>query len=176
VAQAPGEFLAVGRVRRPHGIHGEVLAEVTTDFPERLQPGTEVGIGAHSVERWLRLLRVRFHKGCFLLSFEGLSSCDQAEGLRGQWLFLPARERSQLPPNYFYEHELVGMRCVTSDGTALGSVERLDSSAGGAMLAVRAAGGEVLVPFVSPIVVRVDLEGRTLILDPPLGLFDGDAL
>ena len=38
---APGEpvFLAVGKLRRPHGVKGEMLMEVLTDFPERLKPG-----------------------------------------------------------------------------------------------------------------------------------------
>ena len=37
----PGEpaFLAVGKLRHAHGVHGEILMEVYTDFPERLQPG-----------------------------------------------------------------------------------------------------------------------------------------
>ena len=41
--QAPGEpvFLAVGKLRRPHGVHGEMLMDVLTDFPERLRPGMD---------------------------------------------------------------------------------------------------------------------------------------
>jgi len=36
---------------------------------------------------------------------------------------------------------------------------------------VRAQGREVLVPAVRDIVVRVDLDGRTIVLRPPEGLF-----
>ena len=175
-AAAPDGVLAVGRVRRPHGIHGEVVADITTDFPERLAPGVEVGLGAAAPERWLRVHSVRFHKGCFLLLFDGFARREDVEALRGQWLFLPPQERSQLPPNYYYEHELTGMACVLRDGRVLGEVAELSSATGTAMLTVRAAGGDVLVPFVSPIVVSVDLAGRTVVVDPPLGLFEGDAL
>jgi 16S rRNA processing protein RimM len=169
-------WLAVGRVRRPHGVHGEVAVETVTDFPERLVAGVDVGIGEDSPDFHKTVYKVRFHKGNWLLSFVDVRSRDEVEGWRGLWLFLPAQERSSLPENYFYEHELVGCRCARVDGSVLGEVKELLDGPGGALLAVGASGKEVLVPFVSPIVVRVDLETHTVILDPPRGLFDGDAL
>jgi 16S rRNA processing protein RimM len=176
VSAGPTGVLAVGRVRRPHGIHGEVLVDVTTDFPERVAAGIEVGLGASSPERWLRVERVRLHKGCWLLSFAGVASRDAVEPLRELWLFLPEQDRSQLPPRFFYEHELVGMSCSLADGSRVGEVTELTTGAGAALLTVASDRGEVLVPFTSPIVVSVDLATRTIVLDPPRGLLDGDAL
>jgi 16S rRNA processing protein RimM len=169
-------WLAVGRVRRPHGVHGEVAVETVTDFPERLTPGVEVGFGQHSPEFHKIVHQVRLHKGDWLISFVGIRDRKDVEGWRGLWVFLPAQERSQLPENYYYEHELIGCRCQLANGVVLGEVAELQTGPGGALLVVAAAKGEVLVPFVSPIVVRVDLAERTVVLDPPRGLVDGDAL
>ena len=46
-SSTPGEpvFLVVGKLRRPHGVHGEMLMDVLTDFPERLSPGVQVFVG-----------------------------------------------------------------------------------------------------------------------------------
>lgn len=170
------EYLAVGRVRRPHGIHGEVVVEVTTDFPDRVAAGVEVGLGAELPERSVRVSRMRWHKGAWLLAFEGMTTRDEVEELRELWLFLPAQERSQLPPTYYYEHELIGATCVLVGGTPVGSVSRLVPGGSGTLLEVDTGAGEVLVPFTSPIVVRVDLAARTVVIDPPRGLLDGDAL
>ena len=169
-------WLAVGRVRRPHGVKGEVSVETVTDFPERLAPGVEVGFGQESPEFHKVVHTVRFHKGGWLVSFVDIRDRSEVEGWRGLWVFLPAQERSQLPENYYYEHELVGCRCRRADGTTLGEVTNLQTGRGGALLVVAADRGEVLVPFVSPIVVKVDLAACTVVLDPPRGLFDGDAL
>jgi 16S rRNA processing protein RimM len=166
----------VGRVRRPHGVHGEIIADITTDFPDRVQAGMEIGMGTSAPEQWLRIEQVRIHKGCWLLSIAGVSTREEVEPWRRLWLFLPAQERSQLPPRYFYEHELVGMTCALADGTRIGDVVEMTAGAGTALLTVRTGNGDVLVPFVSPIVVRVDLPSRTIVLDPPKGLVDGDAL
>jgi 16S rRNA processing protein RimM len=176
VARPPGAFLAVGRIRRPHGVHGEVIVEITTDFPERLVPGTEVGLGTGEPERFLTVDRVRVHKGSWLLSFAGIHRREAVEGWREQWLFLPEQERSLLPANYYYEHELIGLACVLGDGKELGRVFGLLPGAGGSLLQVDAEGSEVLVPFLSPIVVRVDLPAGVVVLDPPAGLFETDAV
>jgi 16S rRNA processing protein RimM len=157
-------------------VHGEVTVEILTDFPERLTDGAEVGIGADAPEFHRTVYHVRVHKGAWLLSFVDLRTRDEVERWRGLHVFLPEQERSALPPTYYYEHELVGCRCVLADGTVLGSVTDLQDGPGGSLLAVAASSGEVLVPFRSPTVVRVDLGAGTIVLDPPRGLFDGDAL
>ncbi|MFH1177522.1 MAG: ribosome maturation factor RimM [Acidobacteriota bacterium] len=176
MAGPTAELMAVGRVRRPHGLHGEVRVEVETDFPERVTAGIEVGLGAAVVERSLVIEAVRTHKGAWLLSFAGVASRNEVEAWRGWWLFLPAQERSQLPANYYYEHELAGLRCISIAGAELGEVKELALGGAAPLLVVQCGGREVLVPFISPLVVRVDLAARTVVVDPPAGLFDGDAL
>jgi len=169
-------WLAVGRIRRPHGIHGELVVESLTDFPERLAPGVEIWVGSETPDQRAVIHRVRFHKGDFLLALAGIADRNAVEAWRGLYVFLPERPRGELPPRYYYEHELVGCRCVRPDGAGLGDVTALLPGPGGHLLAVATPGGEVLVPFVSPIVVRVDIGSRTVVLDPPRGLFDADAL
>jgi 16S rRNA processing protein RimM len=168
--------LAVGRVRRPHGVNGEVVVEVLTDFPGRMAPGVEVGLGVEEPERWVRVHRVRWHKGCWLLAFDALASRDEVEELRRQWVFLPEQQRSELPERYYYEHELVGLSCCDIAGRPLGRVKALVGGGAGALLEVETERGDILVPFLSPIVVEVDLVAETVVLDPPRGLFDDDAL
>ncbi len=169
-------WLAVGRVRRPHGLHGEITAEILTDFPERIADGVEIGLGHDAPEFKKVVYHVRLHKGDWLLSFVDLRTLEEVEGWRGLYVFLPPQERTQLPPTYYYEHELVGCTCAHVDGTELGTVSGLQDGPGASLLVVATAAGEVLVPFKSPTVVRVDLGAGTVVLDPPRGLFDGDAL
>jgi 16S rRNA processing protein RimM len=176
VTDLTGTWLAVGRIRRPHGLYGDVAADIETDFPDRLEAGCEVAIGVTAPERLLTVHQVRFHKGAWLLGFVGIRTVDEVDALRNQWMFLPEQPRESLPENYFYEHELLGCRCRDAAGKDLGEVVALTPGGGGMLLEVRTSGGDVLVPFVSPIVVTVDAAGRTVTLDPPKGLFSDDAL
>lgn len=171
------EWLAVGRARRAHGVHGDVLVEIVTDFPERMVPGITVGFGDAQPERFLPVHAVRHHKGAWLLALDGVTRREDAESLAPSWVFLAAQARSSLPDNYYYEHELVGCRCRAPGGADLGRVVELLDMGGGMLLRVESdEGREVLVPFRTPIVVRVDLNDGIIDLDPPGGLFTGDAL
>lgn len=171
-----GAWLAVGYVRRPHGVHGEMTVEVHTDFPDRLTVGCTVGLGASAPERFTTVRRLRWHKGLWLLFLDGVQTREDAEAVRDSWLFLPAQERAALPENYYYEHEVAGLTCVDVGGRRLGEAKGFAEFGGGSLLRVDAGGREVLVPFRSPIVVRVGLADRVVVLDPPGGLFDDDAL
>ena len=153
VSRPAGELLAVGRVWRPHGVRGDVLVAITTDFPERIEAGIEVGIGAETAERWLRLESARIHKGCFLVHLAGISTRDEGvDALRGAWVFLPAQKRSSLPANYYYQHELAGLDCVGRDGATVGKVVELGSGTGTAMLTVRTPTGACSrFPSISPV-------------------------
>lgn len=174
----PGDrdWLIVGLVRKPHGVHGDVLVDVITDFPERLVDGVRFGLGPDSgPEQFHEVWRVRPHKGQWLVSVDGIRDRSTVEGWRGRYLFLPEQNPEDLPEGYVYEHQLVGLECRDLSGEALGRVEGLDSSGGQTRVIVRRGEQEYLVPWVPAIVKEVDRESGVLLLDPPPGLFDDDA-
>lgn len=174
----PGDrdWLIVGLVRKPHGVHGDVLVDIHTDFPERLADGVRFGLGPETgPEEFLEVFRVRPHKGQWLLSVKGFRDRTPVEGWRGRFVFLPEQSPEDLPEGYIYEHHLVGLECRDLSGEALGRVEGLDSSGGQTRVIVRRGQREFLVPWVPAIVKRVDREGGVLELDPPPGLLDDDA-
>jgi 16S rRNA processing protein RimM len=76
-------------------------------------------------------------------------------------------------PDEFYDHQLEGLRVVTTAGTRVGTVAEVLHTAAGELLSVRTDDdGEVLIPFVSAIVISVSLEHRTIEIDPPEGLVE----
>ena len=167
------EWLIVGQLRKPHGVHGDLIAEIITDFPERLVADLRVGLGPDSgVEQFATVTSVRYHKGSWLLTLDTVSDREAAETLRGVYLYLPEQTLDELPEGYYYEHHLVGLECRGADGTLYGSVTGLDPGPGQTRLIVRRDRREFLVPYVDAIVVEVDLEAGTIRLDPPDGLFD----
>jgi len=86
---------------------------------------------------------------------------------------VPESEVTPRPEEYYYGYDLEGWVCENAAGERLGTVERLDQSAGGALLSVASADGRsVLVPFVRPIIVLVDSAAERIVIDPPEGLWD----
>jgi 16S rRNA processing protein RimM len=170
----------VGRILRPHGLHGEMSVEVRTDDPgERFATGSALGTdpteaGPLTVTAW------RWHAGRLLVSFAEIADRTEAESLRGVWLTVDA---AQVPlpedPDEFHDHQLTGLTVVTVSGELVGIVSDV-LHYGQPLLSVTPAAGtgrtaEVLVPFVAAIAVEVDLAAGKLIIDPPPGLLDLDA-
>jgi 16S rRNA processing protein RimM len=166
-------MLAVGRIRKPHGLAGEVSIEVWTDFPERFTAGDSLLWRSAAAERTLSLVSVRGHRDQLLLKFEGVDDVDAARTLQGGELYVPVEDAHPAPEGFYYDHEVRGFSCEDAAGRALGVASGLERTPAGPMLSVDLGGGrEALVPFVHPIVVAVDRDGRRIVLDPPEGLLD----
>jgi 16S rRNA processing protein RimM len=153
-----------------------VVVDIRTDDPEtRFAPGTTLrGRPAKGgPERSYVVDSARAHGGRLLVRLDGVADRNSADALRGT-IFLVDSEG--LPPiedpDEFYDHQLDGLRVVTTAGQPVGTVTEVLHTAAGELLAVRADEGEVLVPFVSAIVTSVSLADQTIEIDPPEGLLE----
>jgi len=171
--------LVIGRVARSHGVHGEIVVDIRTDEPEqRFAVGTQLHarrqLDRHTVEH--TVVGVREHSGRLLVRLADVDDRAGADALRGLLFVI---DHADLPaptdPAEFYDHELVGMDVVLTDGTAVGTVLDVLHGAAAELLSIRPAGcpaGEHLVPFVAAIVTSVDRESGTMVIDPPDGLLE----
>lgn len=171
-----GAYLAVARVRKPHGLKGEVVAWPLTDEPERLfaagrqlVPVDESGaaIGAPLVIEHSR----PYHRQ-WLLKFEAVEDRTELEGWRQRLLGMRQDELEPPGEDEMYMHEVPGAGILVGGrevGRATGLVEM---PGGGQLLGVEIDGREVFVPYRRPIVTRVDRAARVIELDPPEGLLE----
>jgi 16S rRNA processing protein RimM len=168
--------LVVGRVVKAHGITGEVVVDIRTDDPDlRFAPGTTLrGRAAKGgPERHYVVESAREHSGRLLVRLEAVADRNTAESLKGTNFVVDSEDLPPIEdPDEFYDHQLEGLRVVTTAGQPVGTVAEVLHTAAGELLAVRAEGGEVLVPFVSAIVTSVSLADRTIEIDPPEGLLE----
>jgi len=170
---APDDRITIGRIIRPHGLKGEVVVEVLTDFPERFSEGLRVRLSGGAREaREVRIVAVRPHQGRVLLTLEGTSDVSTAETLRGAELSVSAADVAPRPEGYVYHWEIEGASVVDAAGRPLGRVAELADAGGRPLLVVETSRGPRDVPFARPIVVSVDVAGKRIVLDPPPGLLD----
>jgi 16S rRNA processing protein RimM len=164
--------LVVGRIGRPHGVHGDVSVDVRTDDPERrYAPGSVLTTDPGRVE--LTVVRSRWHHGRLLVEFEGCTDRTAAEALRGQHLVVDSESAAATEADEYWDHQLIGLDVFLVDGGQVGVVEDVAHLPGSEMLVVRRpAGDEVLVPFVATMVPTVDLAARRVVVSPPPGLLE----
>lgn len=165
--------LVVGRIGHAHGVKGEVSVEVRTDDPDRRYAAGSV-LATDPPERGpLTVERVRAHHGRLLVQFTGVEDRNAAEALRGTLLVVDAASAGETDDGEWWDHDLIGLTAVTTDGTTLGTLADVVHVPGAPLLAITSDDGrELLVPFVAAIVPEVDVAGGRVVVDPPPGLLD----
>ncbi len=154
-------LLVIGKIRRPHGLAGEALVEIYTDFPERLAPKTLVFVGA--AHQPLTIRKRRPHKDGLLLTFEDITTPEQVGLLRNQMLSIPAVDRPPLPEGEYYHHQILGLSVVDENGQDLGRLtEILETGANDVYVVTRDDGTELLLPAIADVVLDVDLPRKTM--------------
>jgi 16S rRNA processing protein RimM len=190
---AAGEWVSVARIRRAQGRRGEVFAEILTDFPEKFSERRELRLmpdaamvaspGAQPVTRaeprTAKLTAHWLHKGGVVLHFAGVDSIAAAEALTGLIVAIPRAERAALDEDQAYIGDLIGctlMDVAGAEPVLVGAIEDVDLAAGPvALLVVRGARGEVLVPFAKSYLRRLDVDGGRVEMALPQGLIELNA-
>jgi 16S rRNA processing protein RimM len=165
----PAGFLAVAYVVGVHGMRGEVKAELYTDFPERFTPGLTLRAGEELQE--IEVRAARLHKQHILLSLAGVTTREQAEALRGRWLFVAEDDAVLLEEGTYFVHDILGLEVVTEEGEALGAVADVIFTGANEVYVVRrpAAGDEpppadLLLPATDEVVRSVDLDAGRMVV------------
>ena len=174
------QHVTVARVLRPHGVRGEVAAEILTDFPERLTRLTTVELwdGRSAPRRiavrkcWLSHSR----GGQAIFAFAACDSVDDAKKLVGLEVQVPLADRVKLPAGSYYISDLVGCEVREKGGAEIGRVRNVEINgedvSGTPVLIVDAKQGEILIPLAQEICVKVDTASRRIDVVLPEGLRD----
>jgi len=183
---APEDWVWLAQIRHTQGRKGEVFADILTDFPEKfaerrrlwLLAGTS-GAGSVASPREVELIAHWLHKGGIVLHFAGVNSISAAETLKGLIVAIPRAERAALDEDEVYTGDLIGCALVDVAGAkpmTVGEIESVDRTSGPvALLVVRGATGEVLIPFAKSFLRKVDMEARRVEMALPEGLVDLNA-
>jgi 16S rRNA processing protein RimM len=169
-------MVLVGRIARPHGIKGHVVVNPETDFAEeRFAEGAILFTRSDRGAERLTVTSARMQNRRPVIAFDGFASIEDAERLAGSELRVPEQELPPLEPGTYYHHQLIGCVVETTAGERVGEVTRVDGGAGGSLLTVKGARGEVLIPLAVDICVEVDVAARRIRVEPPEGLLELNA-
>lgn len=167
------QFIAVGRITKPHGLKGEVCVDFYADSPSILGDTVYLQTGQGGREVY-GLDNARFHHGRLLLTLDGVPDRNTAELLRGAEIVVPRARLPKLEDGEVYLFELPGLAVVLSaTGEALGRIDGVDLSSGQEIWRIITPDGkEVLFPAVPEFVDEINLDSRKARISPPPGLLE----
>jgi 16S rRNA processing protein RimM len=171
-------LVIVGRIRKAHGIRGEVLVDVQTETPDAIfAPGARVLAGdargnAKPSAPSLHVESVRPFKDLLCVAFDEITDRTEAEKWRDRYLLVPEGELVPPGDDEVFVHQLAGLDVVLESGEPVGRVLGTFDVGGRLLLEVQRASDTVFVPYELPFLVRVDLAAGQLVMSLPEGLFD----
>ncbi len=178
-------FVIVGRVRKAHGVRGEVVVEPISDEPDTIFVSGRRFFAGDAAGRpeargtTVEVVGARPFKEGFLVTFAGISDRNAADLWRDRYLLIPEAELPAPAEDEIYLHDVPGMQVELPDGTVVGEVVTVWELPQGLMLDVaRAPAAEgakestVMIPWDERTVQHVDRDARRMVVDVPPGLLD----
>ena len=157
---ATDKRIALAAVAGAHGIRGEVKLKLFGDGIDSLTRKPDLTVGGQP----LKLKEIRSGNKTAIARFEGVSSREAAEALRGSLIEIDRDALPPLEPGEYYHSDLIGLPCVDGDGVSVGTVAAVEDFGAGELLDVEKPDGKrSLIPFRDGI---ADLADGKIILDP----------
>jgi 16S rRNA processing protein RimM len=175
---ATPEYVIVGRIRKAHGIRGELVVEPLTDAPDAVfAPGRRVFAGTvegalDPARRELHVVAARPFKGGRIVTFREIADRAEAERWRDRYLLLPLDELEPPGADEIFIHDLPGMQVVLASGAVVGVIRELFQLPQGLVMDVDDGARGVMIPYSPAVVVAVDVERRVVTVEPPAGLLE----
>lgn len=159
--------IAIGKIRRPHGVKGEVIFEPYPEYSVNLKNGKVILIGKKKETYSIRSIRNMDRN--YLIAFDGLDDCDVVAHLRNQAVYLQAEELNKLPIGKHYPHQVLGMQVVDEDGKSIGKlVEVLMTGANDVYVVKNTEEDELLLPAIESVILNVDEKLQVITVRLPI--------
>ena len=154
-------YLVIGFLRRAHGVRGEIMMDLHTEFPERLRSGKKLFVGDEHMP--VTLVGARPHAKGMLVKFKGVETPEDAGQMRNQWVYVRTTDLPSLPEGKLYQHELFGFMVVDENENLLGElVEIIETGANNVYVVRDEEGKEILLPAIPSVVLETDAARRVM--------------
>jgi 16S rRNA processing protein RimM len=170
--------IAVGVIRKAHGVRGEASVEPWTDSADRFDDLEAVTLVSPDEKqtRQATVESVRIHAGRALVKFAGIDAPEDVQLLHNWTVEIPEEDARELEEDEYFLHDLAGLTLVDAEGRERGVVLEAYEGGGGILLNVkRPDGREFELPFAAELCTEIDLDARRMVVTLPEGIEDLDA-
>lgn len=175
--QSKIEWATIGKVVAPFGVHGELKVYSLSDVPNRFASLKAVYLLCPEPIRYV-IKNVRPFKGDFvLIKFADIDDPTIADTLRNAVVVVPLDQLAKLPPDSYYQHDILGLHVYTLENRLVGTIVDILITGSNDVYVVKATDGQqFLIPAIKSVIKQVDLIRQMMYIDPMKGLLDDDAV
>ena len=158
------DYIMIGEIVKPQGVRGEVkLRPITSDI-ERFDGLTDAFFrhGDEYVPVTLSVKRIT-PEGVYMV-VNGAIDRNKAEKQRGEFLYVRREDAIELGDDENLIVELIGLKGIDDEGNELGTITDVLQPGGNDVYVFASTRGEILVPALKKVVLKVDIDAGTMLL------------
>lgn len=161
------EFLVAGKLRKSHGLKGEMWIEVLTDYPELFNQDISAFIGEKYKKTTIKSFRFAGKLG--LIRFEGYENPESIWPFNNTYLYFESKNMPELQDEEYYHHQLIGLEVRDEKGVVIGTLtEILVTGANDVYVITQKEGNkDILIPAIKSVIQKIDIESKLMIINPP---------
>ncbi len=159
----------MGRINTTWGLRGHVKVTPYSSNADRFAVGAVLYVRGEQ----RRIVDLNTSQGYPIVKFEGYPDATAAEALRGTLIEIDEADLPSLEEGEYYLHDLIGLSVVTTAGEPLGTLADVLTTGANDVYVLRREGKpDVLIPAIPDVIRSVDLDTRTMTIEPMQGLID----
>ncbi|MBR0081198.1 MAG: 16S rRNA processing protein RimM [Clostridia bacterium] len=156
-------FFRIGEIARPHGVHGAVKVNPTTDDSRRFRGLCEAFLELHGEYLPVQLSVSGITPTSVVVEIAGYETPEQANALRGAYLCVDRAHAVRLPKDTYFVADLIGCKTFDTEGNAFGTVTDVFET--GANDVYEIEKGRLLVPALKRVLHEVNVEEQRIVFD-----------
>lgn len=165
------KLLEIGKIVNTHGLRGEVKIQPWCDDAEVFEDIDYIIIDDKEYD----ILGVKYHKNSVILKLSGITDINEAEKYRNKTVFVTREMLGELPCGTYYICDLLGCSVKTVSERFLGKIDDVIKTGSNDVYSVRDENGkQFLIPVIDDVIKDVDIENKTVIIEPLKGLIDDE--
>lgn len=170
-------YFNVGKIVNTQGLQGEVRVLSVTDFAEeRFKKGSRLAL-FDKKDQFVTSLEIashRKHKNFDIVKFKGLYHINEVEKYKEFTLKIAEEDLTELADGEFYYHEIIGLDVYEGEDLIGQVKEILQPGANDVWVIKRKGKRDLLLPYIPPVVLNVDIPNHRVDVELLEGLDDED--
>ncbi len=168
------DCLKIGYLQKPHGVKGEVVLQLESEFGASLEEGPVLflEIDGLLVPYFPEEQGVRFRTDeTALLKFQWIETELQAKGICGFQVYMKKEDWID-DEDTGSIHDLIGFKLIDKKLGIIGLIGNVEDYGGNLVIQITWQGKEILIPFNEDFLIRFDDQKREIEMECPDGIFD----
>jgi len=167
-------WLCIGKIKKAHHLHGELFLSLFAGNCDWFKDSTQIGLGPDPEQgpnQWAQLIKLRAHKDGFIAQLAETNSRNQAEVLKGLFVFINKNILISNIGEKPFLYEFLNF-AVLDQEQPIGKVIDFSTNLAQDILVVTNNQCDFEIPFVKEFIQEIDYVQKQIILKLPNGLLE----